>query len=104
MKCKKCSNRFRRGQIRKSIWYYFRSYAPIECDKCNTIHYVNNATRLVTGLFVIAPLIFSAITRTIISRDIISSLGSFNFIILYLFWIALVIWLTPFYARYHLEG
>lgn len=103
MKCKKCSNKFRRGQIRKSIWS-FRSYAPIECDKCNTTHYVNIATRLVTGLFIVAPSIFSVITRTNFIRDFVRDFGVFNSIFLYLCWVALVIWFTPFYARYYVEG
>jgi CXXC-20-CXXC protein len=91
-KCSNCLSQFKRKSIIKSVW--LRSYSPILCEKCNTQHYFNVSTRLICGLSIGAPIL------------ILQSLFHYGYYILlvYILWIALVIYLTPSFARVHTKA
>lgn len=91
-KCSKCSSQFKRKNIIKSIW--LRSYSPILCENCNTLHYFNVSTRLICGLSIGAPIF------------ILQGLFHYGYYILlvYILWLALVIYLTPSFARVHIKA
>lgn len=88
-KCSNCLNQLNRKNIIKSIW--LKAYAPIICEYCDTKYYINTSTRLILGLSIGGPLFF------------IKFAHGLNFLIIYIIWLALVIYLTPYYARYHIK-
>ncbi|MBP1925100.1 CXXC-20-CXXC protein [Sedimentibacter acidaminivorans] len=98
-KCKECSNKFRYKDIIKSIW--LKGYAPITCAYCDTINYVNISTRLILSLSISLPLIINVFVNLFF--DYFYNLSYFS-IILYLFWVSIIIGVTPFYARYHTKS
>jgi CXXC-20-CXXC protein len=87
-KCSHCSSQFKRKNIIKSVW--LRSYSPIRCENCNTQHYFNVSTRLICGLSIGAPMF------------ILQGLFHYGYYVLlkYILWLALVMYLTPSFARY----
>ena len=90
-KCSNCSSKFKRKNIIKSVW--LRGYSPILCENCNTKHYCNVLTRLIVGLSIGGPIF------------ILNRFHYGYYVLLgYIFWLALVIYLTPSYARYHLKA
>jgi len=90
-KCSNCSSQFKRKNIIKSIW--LRAYSPILCENCNTKHYFNVSTRLIVGLSIGGPLF------------ILNRFFHYGYYILlgYILWLALVVYLTPSFARYHIK-
>lgn len=99
VKCKKCSNKFHYSEIMKSIW--FKSYAPIVCDKCNTKHNVNISTRIILGTAAGGPLIIYNLLNLIFD-DFIHYKS--DVLIFFIIWIIAIIFLTPFYARYNIKS
>lgn len=98
-KCKKCSNKFHYKEIMKSIW--LNSYAPIICDKCNTKHDVSISTRIILGTAIGGPFIIYNLLNLIFDEYI--RLHD-NALIYFIIWINVLIFLTPFYARYHIKS
>ena len=94
-KCQKCSTQFSWKNIMKSIWLSF-VYKPIKCISCGSKHYINFTTRLILGCAMGVPLLLFINIR---GSD---SFGHYN-LLLYILWIGLIICITPFFARYHLE-
>lgn len=93
-RCKECSNKFKYKDILKSIW--LKGYHdPIICVECETKHYVNWSTKLILSLSIFTPSI-------IINFVNLSSNHRFKIsIIQFLMWIFAIIFITPFFARYH---
>lgn len=91
-KCNKCNDKFKYKIILKSIW---KSYSPITCEGCGTLHYVNYLTRTY------ATLMFLPLVIRLFGHDIFWFTNTFGGFICYLFWIAAVTLVFPFIARYH---
>jgi len=90
-KCSNCLSEFRHKDIIKSIW--LRSYSPILCKDCNIKHYVHFSTRLILALSIGCPVF-------ILNRFFHNI---YYIILIYMLWSALVIYLTPFFARYYIK-
>lgn len=106
--CQKCSKQFTWKYIIKSKWFLV-GYKPIECDSCNTKHYVNSTTRWIYSILTIGVPLLLFYSRTILmqiwglsplTRGNITNLPSY-YLLVYLLWIALIICITPFFARYN---
>lgn len=96
--CKECSNKFRYRTILKSIWLN-GYYEPIICDKCNAKHYVNISTRIVISLSIFGPLIIYNLANLIFDEYV-----HYNILVPYIIWTAIIIFLTPNFARYHIKS
>lgn len=86
--CNNCYSQFIRKDIIKSIW--LREYSPLACKDCNTKHYVNRSTRWIIGLGVAMPMFFNLFFD---NRHYIFPM--------YILWLVVLIYLTPFFAMYH---
>jgi CXXC-20-CXXC protein len=93
-KCKKCHNKFKYKVILKSLW---KNYSPITCEGCGTQYYVNFSTRIYT-ILISLPLIIR-----IFNIKFFWFTNNFGFFIWYLVWIAVVISVFPFFAKYHIK-
>ncbi|WP_074463570.1 TIGR04104 family putative zinc finger protein [Cellulosilyticum sp. I15G10I2] len=67
----------------------------ILCENCNTKHYFNVSTRLILGLSIGAPLFILSLIRSFHYR--------YYILLGYILWLALVIYLTPSFVRYHVK-
>jgi CXXC-20-CXXC protein len=80
------------------VWHHSKiicnTKGELLCENCNTQHYFNVSTRLICGLSIGAPMF------------ILQSLFHYGYYILlvYILWLALVIYLTPFFARVHIKA
>lgn len=90
-KCSGCLCQLKSRDVIKSTWIGL--YSPIVCEKCNTKHYINLSTRLVIGFSIGVPPFF---------LNMLFHNGYFSFLG-YFLWLAFVIYLTPFFARYHVK-
>ncbi|WP_238881497.1 TIGR04104 family putative zinc finger protein [Clostridium sp. YIM B02551] len=98
-KCEKCSKEFPRKDIVKSVWSW-SGYKPIVCEGCKSVHYVNIATRLLLSVCISAP-IFSI--PFIFKNNNFLKVPFQVYLIVYILWIVLITYLTPFFARYHVK-
>ena len=96
-KCKKCFNKFQYTEILNSIWLK-GWYEPVICDKCDTRHFANISTRVITNLSIFGPLIVYNLANLIFDDYI-----NFNIIVPYIIWVVIVIFSTPYYARFHIK-
>lgn len=98
-KCSLCSNRFKYKDVLKSIWV--KGYAPIICAVCGTKHYVKLSTKMGISLATFLPLI--VINSINLFFDKYIKLPDL-FIGYYVIWIAALILITPFIARYYTKA
>ena len=92
-RCKNCFKEFDWKIIIESIW--LKSYAPIKCDECKSMHHSTIITRLLIGFSV-------GVVPFIILKIEYKALGAYC-ILVYLMWIVFMVALTPFYARYYIK-
>lgn len=98
-KCNKCSTQFTWQQIIKSTFFSFGSQ-HMECNKCRTKHYANFTTTLIITIVISLPILLKRFTNITTTFGVLEEF----FIAIYLVLLALLIALTPFFARYHLEN
>jgi CXXC-20-CXXC protein len=97
-KCQKCENQFTWKSIEKSLAL---GYRPITCSKCQSVHYVSFWTRLIlAGSITMIPL--GLMFMIIIPFRIIPLSVEF-WIAFYLIWAAVIIGITPFFAKYRIR-
>ena len=99
-KCKKCSCQFTRKKILKSIFFSW-GYHYIECEECNTKHYVDFKTRLFISLGIAIPIFLIPFFAR--GRNTFNIPTGVYYALIYIFCSALLIGLTPFFARYHIK-
>ncbi|MBL4932020.1 TIGR04104 family putative zinc finger protein [Clostridium paridis] len=99
-KCKKCSKEFPRKDIVKSVWSW-SGYKPIVCEGCNSVHYVNITTRLLLGVYISAPLF--SMTFIFANNNFFLRIPFEVYIMAFILWIALIPYLIPHFARYHIK-
>ena len=106
--CQKFSKQFTWKNIIKSRWFLI-GYKPIKCDSSNTEHCVNSTTKWFYSILTIGVpfLFFYSRERSMriwglssLTRGNITNLPSY-YLLVYLQWVALIICLTPFYARFN---
>lgn len=97
-RCKECSNNFHYKEIMKSMW--LSNYAPIVCDKCNTKHHVSISTRIILGTAIVGPFAIYNLLNLIFDNIYLDR----NVMIPYIIWLIIIVFLTPFYARYHIKS
>jgi CXXC-20-CXXC protein len=91
-KCNKCNSKFMYNIIIKSLW---KNYSPIICEGCDTQYDVNFSTRLFTIL------IFIPLIIRLFNYNIFWFTNTFGSFICYIVWIAVVLLVFPFFAKYH---
>lgn len=91
-RCKNCSKQFKWKSIVKSIW---SGYNSIECDNCKSRHNINFISRLLITLSIPLPLLFQKYLFRLFNSDSI---------LVYLIWILLILFVSPYIARYHIEN
>ena len=92
-RCLKCSKEFSYKAVFKSLLGW-KSYAPIKCDSCNTIHSCKSSTgRIVTAVLIISMLLNIPLKRYI---------GNYS-ILVYLLSYPLLIIVLPFFAKYYIK-
>ncbi|QHJ70971.1 TIGR04104 family putative zinc finger protein [Planococcus halotolerans] len=57
-KCAECNEPFKWNQLYKSLWFAFQ---PVRCRNCGTVHKVASASRLLTVLLLLMPMIYISI-------------------------------------------
>lgn len=98
-KCKECSNKFRYKDIIKSIW--FNEYV-IVCANCDTKYYASFSTKLIFSVSIFLPLIINGFANLMFDNFIsFSNFSKIPYFILYLIWVIIITFITPFYAKYH---
>ncbi|WP_315120784.1 TIGR04104 family putative zinc finger protein [uncultured Clostridium sp.] len=90
-RCKNCSNEFKWKTIMKSI---SNGYEPIECDNCETKHYLYFVYHLISSALAVLPILF---------KESLFNLFGLYAALIYFIWISIVVCMSPFYARYHIK-
>lgn len=92
-KCQKCENQFTWTSIEKSLAL---GYRPITCSKCKSVHYVSFWTRLgLAGSTTMLPMLLLFMRVIPLRVD--------YWIAFYLTWAAVIIGITPFFAKYRIR-
>lgn len=99
-RCSKCSKEFTRKKIIKSIFFSW-DYKPVICDKCSTKHYINTKTKLTISLGIVVPVFLISFFADGINIFNIPIMVYYPLI--YILWSALLIAMTPFFARYSIK-
>jgi CXXC-20-CXXC protein len=90
-KCRNCAKKFKWKVVFKSIW---RGYSPIECEDCQSKHYINFPSRVLFAMTISAPLLFQNYLHNL--------LGGYSFWV-YPLWVFLLSVSAPFIARYSMK-
>ena len=93
MKCKNCSEPFSWKSIRRSIFF---GYKPLTCESCGSVHYVSFWTRILVSVFTTTVPLFLVFSRVIPLKPV-------NAVMIYLLWIFLSTYISPFFVRYELR-
>ena len=91
-RCKYCSKQFSWKSIFLSLAF---GYKPIVCSNCSSEHHPTAFTRLLIGFSVPAPLLAGHFN--------VNFYRTYYFLLLYLFWFALILCLVHFFARYDVD-
>jgi CXXC-20-CXXC protein len=114
-RCKHCSEKLSRKSILRSIW--IGAYSPIKCDRCKSNNYPTITTRLLMTFCLCGPMLIGTIISMhypklsiLLIKFYFSSFktnlisGYFiMWLLIYFLWIAFIVWLTPFIARFNLK-
>ncbi|WP_341202478.1 TIGR04104 family putative zinc finger protein [Planomicrobium okeanokoites] len=88
-RCTECNEPFKWNQLYKSLWFAFR---PVQCRNCGTVHKVASASRLLTVLLLLVPMIYlSIVMQNFGLREVILPITAV---------IALVSLVLPFLLKY----